>query len=164
MITYLRVILFCFWVLLCGAIVWLVLGRRILLCIDRFFLIHDRGLPDDPLEIRQSEFIIGRNIWPFPRTETDPFEIKPDGQNRLTLITGGTGFTFGPIVQKTMADNSGTRLDFTFQPDPGDIVSMTQSHSRLVWVEPFQLNIMGGPVSYWRRHLYDRLHWKKSTG
>jgi hypothetical protein len=151
-------------VLCCSLLTWLFLARTIFLPIDRYFLTLIANLSTTPLEIRPAEFTIGSRIWPFPRSEAHPFQIQMDSQNRLTLTTGNATFSFGPVVKKQLANHTSQQLNFTFEPDPADTLLLTQSHSRLSWPTPFEFNIMGGSVSRWRRHLYDRLLWKKSSG
>jgi hypothetical protein len=151
-------------VISCGFLTWLFLARSLFLYIDRFFLTLISNLSITPMEIRQTEFSIGSHIWPFPRSESPNFQIEMDSQNRLTLITAGASFCFGPVVKLQKADHISDALNFTFEPEPADVVSLTQSHSRLSWPTPFQFSIMSGSVSRWRRNLYDRLLWKKSSG
>jgi len=147
-----------------GILAWLFLARSIFIYIDRFFLTMISNLPITPLEVRQTDFCIGSHIWPFPRSESPSFQIQMDSQNRLTLITAGVSFCFGPIVKLQKADHTSDALNVTFEPDSTDVVSLTQSHSRLSWPTPFEFNIMGASVSRWRRNLYDCLLWKKSSG
>jgi hypothetical protein len=162
---HLRIFIIGLSVLLAGGLfTWLFLARSIFIYIDRFFLTIISNLPITPLEIRPTDFAIGSHIWPFPRLKSPQFQIQLDSQNRLTLITTGVSFCFGPIVKLQKADHTSDALNFTFEPDPTDVVSFTQSHSRLSWPTPFEFNIMGASVSRWRRNLYDRLLWKKSSG
>jgi hypothetical protein len=53
---------------------------------------------------------------------------------------------------------------FHAQIEEGDVISMTTSHSWLVWPRLFEINFLGGAVSRWRRHAYNRLTWKKASG
>jgi hypothetical protein len=160
----LETFIFCAVVVLAGLAGWIFLGRFAVRFFDRFFLVVTSQLPVTPMEIREREFAIGAQIWPFPRNEVIPFEIEKDGQNRLVLKIDGRSFSLGPVVKEWAAGKNETASPVGFEPDAGDQVSMTQSYSRLAWPTPFEINILGGSVSRWRRHLYDRLVWRKSFG
>jgi hypothetical protein len=55
-------------------------------------------------------------------------------------------------------------VEFPARREAGDEISMTRWRSRLRWVKLFEINWLGGSTSRWRRHLYDRLVWKKAAG
>lgn len=117
-----------------------------------------------PVEIRQGEFSIGLHNWPVARDEEWGIRIEVEGGNRLVMIVDGKLFGFGTVVKCWMAYREGKKLDFQVEADVGDLVSMKRYRSRLKWWTPLQFNILGGSVSRWRRHLYDRLVWEKSSG
>jgi hypothetical protein len=158
------VVILCLAVSLGGLAVWIFFGRILFARIDRLFLAKAAELPVTPLEIRQTEIVIGPQKWPFARGGDLAFKIEIDPERRLVLESGGIRFSFGPVALLWMADGSGEKFDIGFMPDPADSVSLMQNHSRLVWPVPFEINFLGGSVSRWRRHLYDRLVWRKSSG
>jgi hypothetical protein len=161
----LEILLLCAAIGVAGLAGWIFLGRVAFRFFDRFFLVVIGELPVTPMEMRKREFAIGKQIWPFPRDEgVVHFDVRMDEKNRLRLWKYNSGFFwFGP-VKGFRAERDGKPFEFLFEPDAGDRVSMTQSHSRLAWPTPFEINILGGSVSRWRRHLYDRLVWEKASG
>ena len=160
-----EILTLCAAVLLGGLAGWIFLGRVAFRFFDRFFLVVIGELPITPIELRERDFAIGRQIWPFPRDEGPiHFEVRMDEKNRLILWKYNSGFFWFGTVNGVRAGRDGKPGEFLFEPDAGDRVSMTQAYSRLAWPVPFEVSILGGSVSRWRRHLYDRLVWEKSYG
>ena len=134
------------------AVVWLVLGSRIVSLTDRIFpgpeVSHEVG----DLMINGERFAIGSQGWPFNG------KVGLDRSQRLVLYADGATFTFGP-VRKMWGDT-----DYLFVPEDGDVVRFTRDVSRLEWHTPFAFSIMGGPPPKRHRYEYDRLRWTKRSG
>jgi hypothetical protein len=76
--------------------------------------------------------------------------------DQLALAERGKVFAFGPV--RTEAENLAT------VPPAGDDASIEIRRSILNWPTPFEVNFMTGHSPSWKRHLYYRVHWKKSAG
>lgn len=137
---------------------WLTAGSHIASLIDHFFKVPYAALPAaGPYALDASQFIIGSRRWIMPKDLT----LTLDTQHRVTLSKAGRTFPFGPLKNCT-SGSAGACYEFT--PDPGDQISFLKSRSWLSWPTPFQFSILGGPRTSWRRHSYNRLFWKKSSG
>src|SRR5258705_1613172 len=75
--------------------------------------------------------------------------------DQLALADQGKVFAFGPV--RTEAENLAT------VPPAGDDASIEIRRSILNWPTPFELNFMTGHSPSWKRHLYYRVRWKKSS-
>jgi hypothetical protein len=76
--------------------------------------------------------------------------------DQLALANGGKVFPFGPV--RTEGEN------FATVPAADDNASIEIRRSVLSWPTPFELNFMTGQSPSWKRHLYYRLLWTKSSG
>ena len=76
--------------------------------------------------------------------------------DQLALADREKVFAFGPV--RTEAENLAT------VPPAGDDASIEIRRSILNWPTPFEVNFMTGQSPSWKRHLYYRVHWKKSSG
>ena len=76
--------------------------------------------------------------------------------DQLALADRGKVFAFGPV--RTEAENLAT------VPPAGDDASIEIRRSILNWPTPFEVNFMTGHSPSWKRHLYYRVRWKKSSG
>ena len=76
--------------------------------------------------------------------------------DQLALADQGKVFAFGSV--RTEAENLAT------VPPAGDDAFIEIRRSALSWPTPFDLNFMTGQSPSWKRHLYHRLLWKKSSG
>lgn len=148
----------------CLIITWLVEGRRIALLSDRFITLRLRSLPADPLEYDFANLRIGAVSMPLIGTDNQRFNlsVQSDLQNRLVLSAVGQSFILGPRL--SAPDPSG-RTDIKFAAEPGDKVSFGLERSVISRpTPPFQINVLGGSTPSWRRYLYYRLEWKKTSG
>ena len=80
--------------------------------------------------------------------------------NQLALATSGKVFPFGPLT--STSENTGERLATV--PPSGDQAFLAIRHSVLSWPTPFDLNFMTGQSPSWKRHIYQEIRWKKSSG
>jgi len=76
--------------------------------------------------------------------------------DQLALADREKVFAFGPV--RAEAENLATA------PPAGDEASIEIRRSILNWPTPFEVNFMTGQSPSWKRHLYYRVHWKKSSG
>jgi len=76
--------------------------------------------------------------------------------DQLALADREKVFAFGPV--RAEADNLAT------VPPAGDDASIEIRRSILNWPTPFEVNFMTGQSPSLKRHLYYRVHWKKSSG
>ena len=76
--------------------------------------------------------------------------------DQLALADRGKVFAFGPV--RTEAENLAT------VPPAGDDASIEIRRSILNWPVPFEVNFMTGKSPSWKRHLYYRVRWRKSSG
>jgi hypothetical protein len=76
--------------------------------------------------------------------------------DQLALAERGKVFAFGPV--RTEAENLAT------VPPADDDTSIEIRRSILNWPTPFEVNFMTGHSPSWKRHLYYRVRWKKSSG
>ena len=76
--------------------------------------------------------------------------------DQLALADREKVFAFGPV--RAEAENLAT------VPPAGDDASIEIRRSILNWPTLFEVNFMTGQSPSWKRHLYYRVHWKKSSG
>jgi hypothetical protein len=87
--------------------------------------------------------------------------VTVDDQGRLVISSGSGDIVLGARAGDLSGDDGPIPA---FAADPGDKSLLTVEKSRLSWPTPFDLNFMTGRGSSWRRHLYYRLTWTKSSG
>src|SRR5438067_10920842 len=95
-------------------------------------------------------------------------EVRPDlsltvgstKDNQLALATSGKVFPFGPLTSSS--ENTAERLA-TVAP-AGNQALLAMRHSVLSWPTPFDMNLMTGQSPCWKRHTYQEIRWKKSSG
>ena len=75
-----------------------------------------------------------------------------DGQ--LALSFAGKVFPFGPVQDDKLA----ARLS------DGDAAKISIEHGVVAWPNFFEINFMSGNSPKWKRHIYQRLIWKKANG
>ena len=80
--------------------------------------------------------------------------------NQLALASSGNVFPFGPL--KSASEDTAEHL--ATAPPPGDHALVATRHSVLSWPTPLDLNFMTGQSPSWKRHIYQEIRWKKSSG
>ncbi len=80
--------------------------------------------------------------------------------NQLALANSGKVFAFGQLT--SAAKDTGDHL--AAMPPAGDKTILATRHSVLSWPTPFDFNFMTGRSPSWKRHIYYKLHWTKSSG
>jgi hypothetical protein len=166
------------------AMLWLVTARWCSLAIDRVYtprlatlqssplgwngtwLQFGASLPDTqgPQGWNGAGVLIGAHIvdlsGPGP-TYRQVAVLQVDAKDQLELVAGGRSFV--------LASRAGTMPGAdepvpAFAAEPGDITSVSLERSLMSWPTPLEFNFMTGRSSSWRRHLYYRLSWRKTSG
>jgi len=145
------------------AVAWLSAGRRVTLLLDKFITGGAMPLPADRFMYDGGGFVIGEKGMDFGLTNNlrANLGLAFDSSSRVILSTSHDTFILGP--RTSLADPSG-RPEFTFTDEPGDEVSFAARESLLGWPTPFEFSILGGRSPWWKRYVYYRLVWKKSSG
>jgi hypothetical protein len=139
---------------------WIFAGRQISLFLDRFgaietasnrvsSVVYEGNGTGGVLRINDLELSLNDRNGPAP-------SIGTTKNDQLALANGGKVFAFGP------ARSEGEKLSVT--PAASDDAFIEIRRSILSWPTPFELNFMTGHSPSWKRHLYYRLLWKKSSG
>jgi hypothetical protein len=139
---------------------WIFGGRQMSLFLDRFGTIemtssrinsiaYEGSGTGGLLHVNDLGLSLNDRNGPTPSVGT----TKND---QLALADRGKVFAFGPAWTQT--ENLAT------VPPPRDDASIQIRRSVLSWPTPFDLNFMTGQSPSWKRHLYYRLLWKKSSG
>ena len=140
--------------------IWIFGGRQLSLFIDRFgtiemsssqinSLVYEGNGTGGTLHVNDLELSLNDRKGPAPHIGT----AKND---QLGLADSGKVFAFGPA--RSEAENLAT------VPPAGDDAFIEIRRSVLTWPTPFEFNFMTGQSPSWKRHLYYRVVWKKSSG
>ena len=139
---------------------WIFYGHQISLLLDRFgtiemsstrinSLAYQGNGTGGILHVNDLELSLNDRNGPAP-------SIGTTKNDQLALADRGKVFAFGPV--RTEAENLAT------VPPAGDDASIEIRRSILNWPTPFEVNFMTGHSPSWKRHLYYRVRWKKSSG
>jgi hypothetical protein len=139
---------------------WIFYGHQISLLLDRFGTIemsstrinsiaYQGNGTGGSLHVNDLELSLNDRNGPAP-------SIGTTKNDQLALADRGKVFAFGPV--RTEAENLAT------VPPAGDDASIEIRRSILNWPTPFEVNFMSGHSPSWKRHLYYRVRWKKSSG
>ena len=139
---------------------WIFGGRQLSLFLDRFgtlqtassrvnSLVYEGSGTGGILHINDLALGLNDRNGPTPNIGT-----TKNGQ--LALANTGKVFAFGP--PRSEAENLATA------PPPNDDAFIQIRRSVLSWPTPFDFNFMTGHSPSWKRHLYYRVLWKKSSG
>jgi hypothetical protein len=139
---------------------WSFYGHQISLLLDRFGTIqmtsarinsiaYQGNGTGGSLHVNDLELSLNDRNGPAP-------SIGTTKNDQLALADRGKVFVFGPV--RTEAENLAT------VPPAGDDASIEIRRSILNWPTPFEVNFMTGHSPSWKRHLYYRARWKKSSG
>jgi hypothetical protein len=139
---------------------WIFYGHQISLLLDRFGTIemsstrinsiaYQGNGTGGSLHVNDLELSLNDRNGPAP-------SIGTTKNDQLALADREKVFAFGPV--RTEAENLAT------VPPAGDDASIEIRRSILNWPTPFEINFMSGHSPSWKRHLYYRVRWKKSSG
>src|SRR5206468_11665786 len=139
---------------------WIFGGRQLSLFLDRFgtlqtassrvnSLVYEGSGTGGILHINDLALSLNDRNGPTPNVGTTK-------NGELALANTGKVFAFGP--PRSEAENLATA------PPPNDDAFIQIRRSVLSWPTPFDFNFMTGHSPSWKRHLYYRVLWKKSSG
>jgi hypothetical protein len=139
---------------------WIFGGRQLSLFLDRFgtiemtssqikSVVYEGSGNGGILHVNDLALSLNDRNGPSPNIGT----TKND---QLGLADGGKVFPLGPL--RSEAEN------LTTVPSVGDTAFVEIRRSILSWPTPFEFNFMTGQSPSWKRHLYYRIHWRKSNG
>jgi hypothetical protein len=137
-------------------------GRQLSLSLDRFGTLESAAVPIQSLtyEGGGTGGIFHLNDLRLSLAPSDSHSPQPHigttKDDQLALSYGGKVFPFGPV-------RLGTEMLATDLPADDD-ASISIRHSALSWPTLFDTNFMTGQPPSWKRYLYYRLAWKKTTG
>ena len=141
---------------------WLWRGRDLSMLIDRFKLIETSSRPIKTIayEGKGTGGILHVEDLDLSLNEVELGTAQPSigttKDDQLALSFGGKVFPFGPT-------QSGTESLLTVTPS-GDVATISIQHSPISWPNFFEINFMTGKSPQWKRHIYQKLVWKKPAG
>ena len=144
------------------SISWLWRGRDLSMLIDRFGLIETSSRPIKTItyEGNGTGGILRVDDLDLSLNDVQPGTMQPSigttKDDQLALSFGGKVFPFGPT-------QSGTGGLVAASP-PGDVATISVQHSPISWPNFLETNFMTGNSPRWKRHIYQKLIWKKPTG
>jgi hypothetical protein len=149
---------------ICAAL-WIFRGREISSFIDRYWTVETQSAAIQSIAYEGSGaggiFICnGISFSLNDLSQGLSLSVGSTKDNQLALATSGKVFPFGPLTSNS--DNSGERLATV--PPAGDQAFLAVRHSVLSWPTPFDMNLMTGQSPSWKRHIYQEIRWKKSSG
>jgi hypothetical protein len=155
-----RKLLIALFIVLILAALWLWRGRDLSTLADRFRRIETSSRPIsaiiydgsgtggvvhvDDVDLSLNQVELGG--------ATPSMGTTKDGQ--LALSFAGKVFPFGPV----QGDKLAAKLS------DGDAAKISIEHSVVAWPNFFEINFMSGNSPKWKRHIYQRLIWKKANG
>lgn len=147
------------------ATLWIFRGREISSFVDRFWTTETQSAPIQSIAYQGSGTggILMCDGVSFSLNDLRPdlsLSVGSTKDNQLALASSGKVFAFGPLT--SASEDSGDHL--ATAPPPGDQAFLATRHSVLSWPTPFDINLMTGQSPSWKRHIYQELRWKKSSG
>lgn len=139
---------------------WIFSGRQISLFLDRFGTIEMSSARINSIAYEGSGtggilHVNDLELSLNDRNGSNP-SVGTTKTDQLALADRGKVFPFGAV--RTEGENLAT------MPAADDNASIEIRRSVLSWPTPFELNFMTGQSPSWKRHLYYRLLWTKSSG
>jgi len=139
---------------------WIFYGHQISLLLDRFGTIEMSSTRINSIAYRGNGTGGSLHVNDLELSLNDRNRQAPSTgttkNDQLALADRGKVFAFGPV--RTEAENLAT------VPPAGDDAWIEIRRSILNWPTPFEVNFMSGHSPSWKRHLYYRVRWKKSSG
>jgi hypothetical protein len=147
------------------AALWIFKGREIASLIDRYWTVEARSAPIQSIGYEGSGTggILICDSVSLSLNDVRPglsLSVGSTKDNQLALATSGKVFPFGPLT--SASEDSAEHL--ATAPLPGDEAFLATRHSVLSWPTPFDMNFMTGQSPSWKRHTYQEIRWKKSSG
>src|SRR6266567_8545963 len=140
--------------------IWIFGGRQLSLFLDRFWtietassrinsVVYEGSGTGGILHVNDLALSLNAGNGPTPTVGTTK-------NGELALADSGKVFAFGP--PRSEAESLATA------PPAGDDAFIEIRRSILSWPTPFEFNFMTGHSPSWKRHMYYRVLWKKSSG
>src|SRR5262249_36036 len=144
---------------------WIFRGREISSFVDHYWTIQSDSAAISSVEYRGSGTggILMINGVSLSLKNVGPgvsLSVGSTKCNTLALARSSKVFRFGRLTSD--AENTGDRLT-TVRP-AGDQAFLATRHSVLSWPTQIDLNFMTGQSPSWKRHIYQQIRWKKSSG
>ncbi len=144
---------------------WIFRGREISSFLDRYWTAETQSALIHSIAYEGSGTggILIVNDLSLSLNEVSPnisVNVGSTKDNQLALASGGKVFAFGSLT--STAKDTGDRL--AAMPPAGDQAVLATRRSVLSWPTPFDFNFMTGHSPSWKRHIYYKLHWTKSSG
>jgi len=141
--------------------VWLWRGRDLSMLIDRFKTIETSTRPVKTIVYEGSGTggLLHVDDVALSLNEVELGGAQPSvgttKDNQLALSFNGKVFPFGPV-------SGGDNLAVTVPSD--DVALVVIQHSAIPWPNFFEINFMTGNSPKWKRHIYQRMNWRKVNG
>jgi hypothetical protein len=141
---------------------WLWRGRDLVVVVDRFHVIETSSRPIKTIGYEGSgtggllhadELALSLNEVQLGGAQPNIGTTK-DGQ--IALSFAGKVFPFGPLSSEP------DKLSATVPSD--DVATIVSQHSAISWPNFFETNFMTGNSPTWKRHVYQRMNWRKVNG
>lgn len=147
------------------AAVWIFQGRKISSFVDRYWTVETQSAPIQSVKYigSGSGGILIVNDLSLSLDDLRPgmsLSVGSTKDNQLALASNGRVFPFGRFKSPPM--NRGE--DLATAPPSSDQALVATRHGGLSWPTPFDLNFMSGHSPSWKRHIYQEIRWKKSSG
>jgi hypothetical protein len=147
------------------AALWIFRGREISSFVDRYWTVEGQSAPIQSIRYEGSGtggilIVNGVSLSLNDVTRGLSLSVGSTKDNQLALASSGKVFPLGPLT----AESEDTGEHLATAPPPGDQVFLITRHSQLSWPTPFDLNLMTGQSPSWKRHSYQEIRWKKSSG
>lgn len=137
--------------------VWVFGGPSISALLDRFFTVPLRTTPVGDMSIGEGDLTFAGRRWLLSKDGV----VATNARGEVTLASAGDTFILAAIEGGHDGD---VGAYYRFHPANEDNVTFTTHRSWLAWPLLDRYSIMGAPRPSWQRHLYHRLHWRKSSG
>jgi hypothetical protein len=157
-----RKALFVLLIVIALAILWLWRGRDLVTLVDRFHVVETSSRPIKIIGYEGSgtggilladELALSLNEVQLGGAQPNIGTTK-DGQ--IAVSFAGKVFPFGPLSLEP------DKLSATVQSD--DVATIVSQHSAISWPNFFETNFMTDNSPKWKRHIYQRMNWRKVNG
>lgn len=147
------------------AALWIFRGREISSFVDRYWAVETQSerIHSIAYEGSGTGGVLICDGVSFSLNDLGPglsLSVGSTKDNQLALASGGKVFPFGPL--KSASEDTAEHL--ATAPPPGDQAFVVTRRSVLSWPTPFDFNLMTGQSPSWKRHIYYKIWWKKSSG
>jgi hypothetical protein len=147
------------------AALWIFEGREISSFVDRYWTVETQSAPIQSVKYVGSGsggiLIVNDLTLGLDDLRSGmSLSVGSTKDNQLALASNGRVFPLGPL--KSPPTNGSE--DLATAPPSSDQALIAARHGGLSWPTPFDLNFMTGHSPSWKRHIYQEIRWKKSSG